>query len=192
MPRTVMHHEGEHLYADAPNTPAGQRLSRAILHFRNAERIQAETALRRSGLSSLDLAAIRYLVQGYRDERDLSPKDLIVMLETSSATVTNVVERLVERGYVTRVQHPTDRRAHYLVPTEDAVRLVEDAYEAHHSALVGVIQSLSTSQAETAADVITHLADALDRLVAKDSAAVSACVGERVWITSTSAEWCAS
>ncbi len=38
------------------------------------------------------------------------------MLDTSSATVTNVVERLVERSLLTRVQHPTDRRAHYLVP----------------------------------------------------------------------------
>jgi DNA-binding MarR family transcriptional regulator len=174
MPRTVVRHESEHLYADEPNTPAGQRLSRAILHFRNAERIQAEHAQRLSGLSSLDLAAIRYLVQGYRDGRDLSPKDLIVMLDTSSATVTNVVERLVERGYVTRVQHPTDRRAHYLVPTEDAVRLVDDAYEAHHSALVGVIQTLSPTQAETAADVITHLADALDRLVARETEADAA------------------
>ena len=174
MPRTVVRHESEHLYADEPNTPAGQRLSRAILHFRNAERIQAERAQRLSGLSSLDLAAIRYLVQGYRDERDLSPKDLIVMLDTSSATVTNVVERLVERGYLTRVQHPTDRRAHYLVPTEEAVRRVDEAYEAHHSALVGVIETLSPAQAETAADVITHLADALDRLAAKDTASEAA------------------
>ena len=174
MPRTVMHHEGEHLYADAPNTPAGQRLSRAILHFRNAERIQAEHAQRLSGLSSLDLAAIRYLVQGYRDQRDLSPKDLIVMLDTSSATVTNVVERLVERGYLTRVQHPTDRRAHYLVPTEEAVRRVDEAYESHHSALVDVIETLSPEQAKAAADVITHLADSLDRLAARDIASEAA------------------
>src|SRR6478736_1044658 len=169
MPRTVVRHESEHLYADEPSAPEGQRLSRAILHFRNAERIQAERAQRLSGLSNMDLAAIRYLVQGYRDERDLSPKDVIVMRDTSSATVTNVVERLVDRGYLTRVQHPTDRRAHYLVPTEEAVRRVDEAYEAHHSALVGVIESLSPAQAETAADVITHLADALDRLAATDS-----------------------
>ena len=73
------------------------------------------------------------------------------MLDTSSATVTNVVERLVERGYLTRVQHPTDRRAHYLVPTEEAVRRVDEAYQSHHSALVGVIETLSPEQAEAAA-----------------------------------------
>ena len=168
MPKTVTRHEGEHLYAEQPRTRAGQSLSDAILHLRRAESVQAERALRTSGLSNMDLTALRYLVQGYRDGRDLSPKDLIVMLDTSSATVTNVVERLVERSFVTRMQHPTDRRAHYLVPTEDAVRRVDDAFGAHHTAIVGVIDRLNSTDAETAAAVITSIADALDRLAATD------------------------
>src|SRR6187549_547302 len=129
MPKTVVRHEGEHLYARPPRTPQGQGLVRAILHLRNAERVQADRAQHASGLSGMDLTALRYLVQGYRDGRDLSPKNLIVMLDTSSATVTNVVERLVERSLLTRVQHPTDRRAHFLVPTDDAIHLVDRSYE---------------------------------------------------------------
>ncbi len=166
MPKTVVRHEGEHLYANQPSTVAGQNLSRAILHLRNAERVQADRAVLSSGLSSMDLTALRYLVQGYRDDRDLSPKDLIVMLDTSSATVTNVVERLVERSYLVRVEHPTDRRAHYLVPTEAAINLVDDAYRAHHSALVAVIEQLTPAEAGTTTKVITQIADALDRLAA--------------------------
>lgn len=169
MPQTVMRHEGEHLYADQPSTPEGRRLSEAILHLRRAERVQAERALRVSGLSSLDLTALRYLVQGYRDERDLSPKDLIVMLDTSSANVTNVVERLVRRGYVTRVQHPSDRRAHYLVPTEEAVRRVDESYAAHHSTVVATIDGLSAAEAGTAATVVSRIAEALDRLAAESA-----------------------
>lgn len=164
MPRTVVRHEGEHLYADQPSSSEGRELSEAILHLRRAERVQAERALHVSGLSSLDLTALRYLVQGYRDGRDLSPKDLIVMLDTSSATVTNVVERLVQRGDVTRVQHPTDRRAHYLVPTEQAIRRVDDSYAAHHSTVVSVIDELAPADAATAAAVVTRIAEALDRL----------------------------
>ncbi|MFH8252738.1 MarR family winged helix-turn-helix transcriptional regulator [Microbacterium sp. B2969] len=164
MPQNVVRHEGEHLYATQPSTPEGRRLSEAILALRRAERVQAERALRASGLSNLDLTALRYLVQGYRDGRDLSPKDVIVMLDTSSATVTNVIERLVQRGFVTRVQHPTDRRAHYLVPTEAAIRRVDDSYAAHHSTVVTTIEGLSPEDAETAATVITRIAEALDRL----------------------------
>jgi DNA-binding MarR family transcriptional regulator len=169
MPKTVVRHEGEHLYANPPRTPAGHSLSQAILRFRTAERMQAERAQRLSGLSSTDLHALRYLVQGYRDGRDLSPKDLIVMLDTSSATVTNVVERLVERSYLVRIQHPSDRRAHYLVPTEEAIRRVDDAYVDHHAAVVDVIDRLTSDEAETAAMVINQLADALDELAARDA-----------------------
>ena len=162
MPQNVVRHEGEHLYAKQPQSEAGRRLSEAILQLRRAERRQSARALRESGLSSMDLTALRYLVQGMRDHRDLGPKDLIVMLDTSSATVTNVVERLVARDYVRRVQHPTDRRAHYLVPTDEAVRRVDEAFTAHHSAIVDVIDRLPEAEARVAGSVLAKIADALD------------------------------
>ena len=164
MPQNVVLHEGEHLYAEQPATPSGRELSEAILRWRRAERIQAQRAQERSGLSSLDLTALRLLVQGYRDERDLSPKDLLVMLTTSSATVTNVVERLVSRGLLQRVQHPRDRRAHYLVPTPEALTLVDQAHGAHHAAVVEVIDDLTPEQAAAATEVIARLTDRLDAL----------------------------
>ena len=89
MPQNVVRHESEHLYAAQPHSAAGQRLSTAILRLHDAERRQSDRALRASGLSSLDLSALRYLVQGVREQRDLGPKDLIGMLDTPSATVTN-------------------------------------------------------------------------------------------------------
>lgn len=165
MPQTVVRHEGEHLYAHQPATESGQRLSEAILHWRRAERVQADRAQRVSGLSIVDLTALRYLVQGLRDGRDLSPKDLIVMLDSSSATVTNVIERLVQRGYIVRVQHPTDRRAHFLKPTDTAVERVDESYAAHHSAIVRVIDDLSPEDQKVAARVIDGIANALDELI---------------------------
>ncbi|GAA1700619.1 hypothetical protein GCM10009808_17880 [Microbacterium sediminicola] len=170
MPRTVVRHEAEHLYAAQPLSEAGQRLSQAILRLRRSERVQADRAVRASQLSSIDLSALRYLVQGHRDGRNLSPKDLITMLDTSSATVTNVVERLVSRGYLIRERHPTDRRAHYLRPTDEAVRHVQDAYGARDAAVVQIIDELSDSDAEIAAEVIDRLARALDRLATADDA----------------------
>ncbi|WP_194411064.1 MarR family winged helix-turn-helix transcriptional regulator [Microbacterium cremeum] len=163
MPLTVVRNESEHLYAEQPKTDGGRRLSEAILHLWRAERNQMEQAQRSSELSSMDLTALRYLVQGRRDGRDIGPKDLIVMLNTSSATVTNVVDRLAARGYVARVQHPTDRRAHYTVATDAAVQRVDDSFEPHHSAIVAVIDSLPEHEAECAADVVRRIAEELDR-----------------------------
>lgn len=164
MPQTVVRHESQHLYADPPKTPEGQALSEAVLHLRRAERVQADRALAVSGLSNLDLTALRYLVQGHRDGRSISPKDLIVMLATSSATVTNVVDRLVQRKHVTRVRHPHDRRAHYLIPTEAAIHCVDDAFAGHHSTMVSVIDELDPEVARSTAEVLSRLASALDDL----------------------------
>ncbi len=164
MPQNVVRHESEHLYAEQPRTSAGRALSEAILHLRRAEQLQHQRAVRASGLSNLDLTALRYLVQGHRDGRNLSPKDVIVMLETSSATVTNVVERLVERGYVERVQHPTDRRAQHLIPTAEAFRRVDDAFSVHHAAIVDVIDRVGDDQAQATADVLEAITAALSAL----------------------------
>jgi DNA-binding MarR family transcriptional regulator len=164
MPKTVVLNEHAHLYAQQPSTEGGRALTSAILRLWRAERAQAERAVRSSGLSNLDLTALRYLVQGYRDGRELSPKDLIVMLDSSSATVTNVVERLVARSYVTRVQHPTDRRAHYLVPTEEAISRVDESLGAHHAAIVRVVETLTPDEIEASAGVLKKIADALDEV----------------------------
>jgi DNA-binding MarR family transcriptional regulator len=166
MPKTVVRHESEHLYADPPSTEDGRALTSAILRLWRAERDQADRARRVSGLSNLDLSALRYLVQGYRDGRDLSPKDLIVMLESSSATVTNVVERLVGRAYVKRVQHPTDRRAHYLVPTDEGITQVDQSLGDQHAAIVQVVEELEPDEAKATTTVIAKLADALEQLPA--------------------------
>jgi DNA-binding MarR family transcriptional regulator len=162
MPQNVVRHEKEHLYAAEPQTEAGRRLSDAILALRRVEQSQAERAVRESGLSSIDLQALRYLVQGHRDGRDLGPKDVILMLGTSSATVTNVVERLVERGLVDRVRHPTDRRAHHLVPTTVGIERVDSLFASHHRTVVAAIDRLSPEDAATAARVIDDIVDELD------------------------------
>jgi DNA-binding MarR family transcriptional regulator len=164
MPQSIVRHEHVHLYAAQPVTPAGRELSNAILELRHAEQIQADRSQRISGLGGIDLSALRYLVQAQRETREVSPKDLIVMLGTSSATVTNVIERLVGKGYVLREQHPTDRRAHYLVPTDEAIALVDEVYGGHHGAVVAVIDELDEEAVLTATDVIRRIAATLDEL----------------------------
>lgn len=173
MPETIVRHEGEHLYAASPASVAGQGLSQAILHLRRAEQLQEARDLERSGLSNVDLRALRYLVQASRDDRELSPKDLIVILGTSSANVTNVVERLVSKGYVQRIDHPTDRRAHYLVPTEDGIRHVNETFADHHAAIVAVIDELDDAEASAASAVIERIASALNGLSAAGAAPIS-------------------
>lgn len=167
MPQSIVRHEHVHLYASEPRSDAGRELSRAILELRHAEQVQADRSQRISGLGGIDLSALRYLVQAQRESREISPKDLIVMLGTSSATVTNVIERLVGKGYVLREQHPTDRRAHYLVPTEAAADLIDEVYGGHHGAVVSVIDSLDEDAVVTTTAVLRKVAETLNDLASR-------------------------
>lgn len=164
MPKTIIRHEEEHLYSAPPESEAGRALSAALLRLRRAQHVQEIRDLRASGLSNLDLRALRYLVQASRDARNLSPKDLIFMLGTSSANVTNIVDRLASKGYVERISHPTDRRAHHLRPTQEAVTHVDEALGDHHSTLVAQINEIPDADAAVAALVLVQIADALDAL----------------------------
>ena len=164
MHEDLINREAHHLYAEHPESAEGRRLSRELARLRHAERLQADRAVRASGLSAIDLTALRYLVHAQREEQDVSPKDLIVLLGSTSATVTNIVERLVRRSLVTRTDHPTDRRGHFLVPTDGAVELVHRVFEGHHEAVVRAIDQLEPSAAGAAAEAIGRIADSLDRL----------------------------
>ncbi|MFD5601207.1 MarR family winged helix-turn-helix transcriptional regulator [Leucobacter sp. NPDC058333] len=162
--QNIILNESEHLYAAGPASDTGRALSAALLRLRRAEHQQEARSLGISGLSDLDLRALRYLVQASRDGRNIGPKDLIGMLGTSSANVTNVVERLVQRGLVTRDEHPTDRRAHYLRPTDLAVAEVDAIFLRHHEALVSEIDALDQTEAAVAARVLERLTNALNAL----------------------------
>ncbi|WP_416444992.1 MarR family winged helix-turn-helix transcriptional regulator [Leucobacter sp. HNU] len=164
MPQNIIRHEQEHLYAEPPKSEAGRELASALLRLRRAEHVQELRALTSSSLSNLDLRALRYLVQAQRDERSIGAKDLIVMLGTSSANITNVIDRLVGRGYVERMKHPSDRRASILVPTPAAVQQVELAIGSHHARLVEQIDELDDRDAEIAASVVARIAASLDEL----------------------------
>lgn len=162
MPQTVKRHEEEHLYADPPESEGGRALAAALLRFCSAARVQEHRALGASGLPNLDFRALRYLVQGERDGRELGVKDLTVMLGTSSANTTKVLDRLERGGYVERANHPTDRRARRLRPTETAVHKVDETIGRYHALLVAEIDRLADEQAASVAEPVDRIAAALE------------------------------
>lgn len=162
MPRGAVRREEEHLYADPPRTAAGKDLAAALLRFWRAGRVQETRALQTSGLSRLDLQALRLVAQAARNEKNLSPKSLGSMLETSSANITNIVTRLEQKGFVERVNHPTDRRAHHLKPTDAAIALIASVIGEQHVALVELVDSTGEEEARIAATVLNKFSEAID------------------------------
>ena len=162
MPLNVVRREQEHLYSRGPVNDSARAPIDALLRLNRLGEISIERVRRATGLSDHEFHAIRYLLQGQRDGRDLGPKDLIVMLGLSSASVTKIVDRLVELRQLERAPHPTDRRAWVLVPTKDAATKITDAYETFHRSLVEALDALPADSAAVVASALNDMADRLE------------------------------
>jgi DNA-binding MarR family transcriptional regulator len=161
MPLTVVRREALHLYAERPRTDAGVAAIDALLAVQSAEEHEIELARVASGLTKNEFHAIRYLLQAQRDDRPMSPKDLVVMLALSNASVTKIVDELEAKGDLERVAHPTDRRVQVLRPTEQAARKIDAAYGRFHAAVVQVLDTMSDEDNATVARVLGAVGDAL-------------------------------
>jgi DNA-binding MarR family transcriptional regulator len=162
MPLTVVRREHVHLYAREPRTRSAKTAVDALLRLQHAEEDQLERARGESGLTKNEFLTVRYMLQAHRDGRTMGPKDLAVMLGVSNASVTKIVDGLVEKGDLVRSPHPTDRRAQVLEPTVQAARKIDQSYETFHQAVVEVIDHLSAEENEVLARCLGQITAALD------------------------------
>jgi DNA-binding MarR family transcriptional regulator len=161
MPLTVVRRESMHLYAGEPKSETAKSAVQALLRVRRIEEQEIEAARRRSGLTDNEFHAVRFMLQARRDGRPMGPKDLAVMLGVSNASITKLVDSLVEKGDFVRIPHPTDRRAQILEPTEQAARKIDEAYSRFHEVVVRVIDTLPEADAESLARGLDTITDAL-------------------------------
>ena len=91
-------------------------------------------------------------------------------LGVSLSTMTGIVDRLCERGMVTRGEDPEDRRATRVELTGTGRQLVERLNTVRRELLTRLLDRLSLDQIEHAADAITALADAAAALAAEEDA----------------------
>jgi DNA-binding MarR family transcriptional regulator len=163
MPLTVVRRESEHLYSALPKTAEGRDAVDALLRLLRTEEQQIEAARISTGLTKSEFSAVRYMLQADRDGRPMGPKDLAVMLATSNASITKIVDSLGEKGLLERTPHPTDRRAQVLKPTARAAAVIDDAYARFHQAVVGVVDGLTPADnlvlARCASTIVGALAD---------------------------------
>ncbi|MCS5735225.1 MarR family winged helix-turn-helix transcriptional regulator [Herbiconiux daphne] len=162
MPQNVVRREARHLYAVAPAVEAAKDAVDAILRLQSVGEREVDRVRAVSGLNNNEFRAIRYLLQAQRESRDTGPKDLVAMLGISNASVTNIVDRLENLGYLQRAPHPSDRRAQLLRPTPDAAQKIENGYRTFHETVVDVIGRLSPSDAACVARALNDVSDRIE------------------------------
>ena len=133
------------------------RVARLSRHLDRARR----AAFQRSDLELWEwdvLSALRRAGEPYQ----LSPKQLLQQTLVSSGTMTNRIDRLVDRGLVRREADPGDRRGVLVVLTEDGRVRVDAAITRLVDAEAVLLASLSRSDRERLAALLRKLSLSFD------------------------------
>ncbi|MEP6622722.1 MAG: MarR family winged helix-turn-helix transcriptional regulator [bacterium] len=117
----------------------------------------ARTLERRTGITNAQL----FLLQQLAESDGLSVNDLAERAGTQQSTVSVVVSRLVRAKLVRKTRSNTDARRTVLTLTTAAVRMLRNAPVPPATALLGALQQLSSSQAQSLADSLRALVGAL-------------------------------
>lgn len=128
------------------------RVARLSKHLDRARR----TAFSRSELESWEfdvLSALRRAGSPY----ELSPKALLQQTLVSSGTMTNRIDRLVERGLVTRRSAPNDGRGILVGMTPAGLAHVDDAITRLLDAEAGLLATLPSVEQERLAGLLRKL-----------------------------------
>jgi DNA-binding MarR family transcriptional regulator len=121
-------------------------------------RVQQILLARLNGLlEPFDLTFARYealMLLFYSRRGELPLGKISDRLQVHRASVTNVVDKLAERGYVERMQHETDRRAVLARITKRGRRIAQDSSAALNTAGFAMAP-LSAHQCEALTELLT-------------------------------------
>jgi DNA-binding MarR family transcriptional regulator len=110
------------------------------------------------------LAALRREGAPYQ----LSPKGLLLQTLVSSGTMTNRIDRLVERGFVRRLEDPNDGRGVLVEMTTDGLTRVDAAITRLVDAEALLLSSLSRPEQKRLAESLRRLSIDVDEQDATD------------------------
>ena len=95
-----------------------------------------------SGLSAPRVSALSVVVFA----GPLSLAELAAAEQVKPPTMSRIVDALVERGLITRIAKPGDRRSVEIEATEEGIQLLEAGRERRVQALVGRLRKLADSE----------------------------------------------
>ncbi|MGY3568205.1 DNA-binding MarR family transcriptional regulator [Sinomonas sp. RB5] len=107
-----------------PALATGGTAARAIRRLMEVGDASRRSYARRLGLGRSDYLALSYIYC----EGPIQPRDLGSRLGLGSGTLTPLLDRLEQRGYAARTNHPADRRRLLIVMTPAGKAVMDDAF----------------------------------------------------------------
>lgn len=91
-------------------------------------------------------------------------RELIEKLDIEQATMANTLNRMERDGLISRVDHPTDRRAKIILLTDKAWTIREEAYTAAHQVNEIALADLTKLEREQFVDYMQRTIRTLQKL----------------------------
>ncbi|MFE3441747.1 MarR family winged helix-turn-helix transcriptional regulator [Nocardia sp. NPDC059180] len=124
---------------------------------RRADVYRGERADAIGGVAVTDIVALGHLfVQGPQ-----SPTELAARLHVTTASVTELVDRLEQRGWTSRGPHPHDRRRILVSLTDTGRTLISETYQDLALRLTPAFAALTTDQQQAVMLFLRLAADGL-------------------------------
>lgn len=158
-----------HTSSDTSTPPAqGSALGRALRAYDEARRAALAEARRALSLNELDAKALLFVA----DNPGARPSHVRDHLGITSAGVTTLIDRLVQRGTVRRDLDAEDRRVNHITAIVDLDAPPWSSLRAFDAAIDAAVATMEPTEADTVATVLERLtvAGTASRLAAAGAA----------------------
>lgn len=134
---------------------SGSPLGRALLAYGEARRVAAAEARRELALNELDARALLFVAEN----PGARPSHVRDHLGITSAGVTTLIDRLVQRGAVRRDLDDDDRRVNHITAIVDLGSPPWSALLAFDARIEAAIAAVDPADAERAAMLLSRIVD---------------------------------
>jgi DNA-binding MarR family transcriptional regulator len=117
-------------------------------------RLSARHTEKAFGLSAAQLFVLHKLAEGHRPQ---TPSELAEKALTDQSSVSVVVQRLVDRGYVLRTRSARDGRSFDLTLTDTGRRIVRKSPDSTQDRLLGAMLKMPPARTKQLADLMEEL-----------------------------------
>lgn len=126
-----------------------------------------ETAANLPGMPNIDitvrenrvLSLVCMLIE--ENPEGITLKRLATVMKLAPATVSELVERLVQKDLLVRVQNPNDRRAVQITPTENTRKLMDESLRSIDTVCGKLLADLSPAEQEAMLLGLSRMANSI-------------------------------
>lgn len=107
----------------------------------------------------------QFYVEYIYDHPGASAQEMVECIRVDKATLTKIIKRLVEIGYVKTVSDEKDKRIKHLYLTEKAVPAVKRIKEIHHDFYTALCTGLSIQEVDLAEQTLEQMMENINQKV---------------------------